>query len=657
MAYDYSYPTYDMYGIAPEMYPQVTSPSAIPPMGTTSAVPASAVGMAAPAYGSDLYSPYGDIANIFASAGYLPENPSSSPLSAYDGQQGYQFVTNRNKMAGTKANPTGYVTADPNAQYRFVNLRGDDNVMYEGAGEEGLRNVYDLARQQSTDLGKKAYWSAERYDPATESWVSVADDPRGGLKGAINKYGDVVLPALGALAMAIPGFQPLGALGLTAGSAGGIAAGSALGSIASSAAQGRGLGSTLGRALLSGATAYGGAQLAPAISGALSAPTSAATNTATSEVAKAAISEGAKQALGQVAPQIIGDTMILTGAREAAKAALPAVVGGVLGGAGSGALSKLPAIGSKEPNPDTLVVTGPRPLTPFEQAFSDLLPTVAPTPASSQTTANPEDTLVVTGERLPTASTEAATGALTTALTPTQTSTTANPDDPIVVTGERADPVVDKLAAAGIPATVAGGAAVNALTSTQAPTEQAATEKPAGTPSTLEEISTWLDRAGLVSSILGPLAEAIAGGGKGGGGNRNINAAGLGGLNPVFGAQLPAANMPAMQPRTMPQQDWNRYAFGPEQSFFTNVPQRLAKGGLAHSDGRSDDVPAMLSRGEYVIDAETMALLGNGDPFAGADKMDEWRVNVRKHKGRQLMKGGISPDAKMPNQYMGGGRV
>jgi hypothetical protein len=102
--------------------------------------------------------------------------------------------------------------------------------------------------------------------------------------------------------------------------------------------------------------------------------------------------------------------------------------------------------------------------------------------------------------------------------------------------------------------------------------------------------------------------------------------------------------------------DWNRYGMGPERSFFTDVPQRLARGGSV-SHGRSDDVPALLSHGEYVIDAETMALLGNGDPDAGADMMDSWRVNVRKHKGRELSKGQISPNAKMPEQYMGGGRT
>lgn len=39
-------------------------------------------------------------------------------------------------------------------------------------------------------------------------------------------------------------------------------------------------------------------------------------------------------------------------------------------------------------------------------------------------------------------------------------------------------------------------------------------------------------------------------------------------------------------------------------------------------NGRSDDIPAMLSRDEYVLPAHFMAALGDGSPDAGADMMD-----------------------------------
>ena len=73
--------------------------------------------------------------------------------------------------------------------------------------------------------------------------------------------------------------------------------------------------------------------------------------------------------------------------------------------------------------------------------------------------------------------------------------------------------------------------------------------------------------------------------------------------------------------------------------------------------GRSDDIPAVLSDGEYVIDAETVALLGDGSNKAGAKKLDELRIKVRKHKGRKLAKGRFSANAKRPEAYLSGGRI
>jgi hypothetical protein len=73
-------------------------------------------------------------------------------------------------------------------------------------------------------------------------------------------------------------------------------------------------------------------------------------------------------------------------------------------------------------------------------------------------------------------------------------------------------------------------------------------------------------------------------------------------------------------------------------------------------DGRADKVPALLSNKEYVMDAETVSMLGNGDPDHGAKKLDQLRENLRKHKGGALSRGKISPDAKDPAAYMTGGR-
>lgn len=68
--------------------------------------------------------------------------------------------------------------------------------------------------------------------------------------------------------------------------------------------------------------------------------------------------------------------------------------------------------------------------------------------------------------------------------------------------------------------------------------------------------------------------------------------------------------------------------------------------------GRADNIDAKLSENEYVIDAETMALLGDGNPDAGAQKMDEFRESVRRHKGKYLTHGKISPNALDPMSYI-----
>ena len=71
-------------------------------------------------------------------------------------------------------------------------------------------------------------------------------------------------------------------------------------------------------------------------------------------------------------------------------------------------------------------------------------------------------------------------------------------------------------------------------------------------------------------------------------------------------------------------------------------------------DGRSDHVEARLSPGEFVVDAESVSMLGNGDNAAGARKLEEMRRGVRKQKGKALVKGKFSPDAKSPESYMRG---
>lgn len=73
------------------------------------------------------------------------------------------------------------------------------------------------------------------------------------------------------------------------------------------------------------------------------------------------------------------------------------------------------------------------------------------------------------------------------------------------------------------------------------------------------------------------------------------------------------------------------------------------------ANGRADNIPAQLSENEYVIDAETVALLGDGNPDEGARKLDEMRAAIRAHKGAALAQGEISEDALPALEYCGGG--
>ena len=63
---------------------------------------------------------------------------------------------------------------------------------------------------------------------------------------------------------------------------------------------------------------------------------------------------------------------------------------------------------------------------------------------------------------------------------------------------------------------------------------------------------------------------------------------------------------------------------------------------------------AYLSDGEYVIDAETVSMLGDGSNKAGAEVLNDMRKSIRKHKGSNLVNGEFSDDAMSPLEYMRG---
>jgi hypothetical protein len=174
--------------------------------------------------------------------------------------------------------------------------------------------------------------------------------------------------------------------------------------------------------------------------------------------------------------------------------------------------------------------------------------------------------------------------------------------------------------------------------------------------------------------------------GAGGSGTKPTTPGG-GVTTPSLGGALPKYTLSRQQLR--PDIDYFTYGTRPEAKFFeygmqlekpepppagvkppSEEEKPMAVGGLTgYADGgsnesryvdgpgsgREDKIPALLSDGEYVIDAETLALLGDGSTKEGARRMDQFRANIRQHKGRALSRGRISPNAKSPDKYMGGG--
>jgi hypothetical protein len=90
--------------------------------------------------------------------------------------------------------------------------------------------------------------------------------------------------------------------------------------------------------------------------------------------------------------------------------------------------------------------------------------------------------------------------------------------------------------------------------------------------------------------------------------------------------------------------------------YITHRARGGALNALAHGggSGRADTIHAKLSDGEYVMDAETVALLGDGSTKEGARRLDEMRKKLRMQKGKTLAKGSFSPAAKSPLAYLKG---
>ena len=124
--------------------------------------------------------------------------------------------------------------------------------------------------------------------------------------------------------------------------------------------------------------------------------------------------------------------------------------------------------------------------------------------------------------------------------------------------------------------------------------------------------------------------------------------------------------MPQMPPQQMPQQMPQQPMQKPPGlrsgglPAWSNVPLtqgrlNFRQGAAVHGagDGQSDDIPAMLADGEYVIDADTVAQIGNGSTKAGAAALDKFRENIRSHK-RAAPVNQIPPKTRALTSYLKG---
>ena len=512
------------------------------------------------------------------------------------------------------------------------------NVLFSGEGPEAALEAVKFAQNLSDTKGKNASWDIQQGERTINPdgsvgglrWVSGPSDAREGM-GVVGDLASFALPIAAAIATAGMSIPAQMAAAAAAGGIGGVMAGK----------------DPLKQALLSGATAgiMAGSGANEAISGALGKVGGTVAGKTAEELGKQAAAEA-------------GEQIVVTGLSKALQGAGSAIGNTLLSEGVKGGLSgvtgyKTPSeqfLEQQTPVDDTIVVSGDRFASGSGLPFAAAVPVPINAMLSGELAAAQQTPAEKTAEEI-----EAE-------------------QNPIVVEGNVPTVTPD----VGLGSALAGlPAVIGALPTDPALATEAAPEKKLG-------LEDYLRLAGLASGVIG----GAAGGNTG---QTGTYTRGGGSLNPIFSAKLPAAGGlgtigATRTARPMGDQDWLTYGTRPELNFFdyssptgpapitTPIPNeprgpsmyvpednRFAKGGRTKfavngpGTGRSDDIPAVLSDGEYVIDAETVALLGDGSSKAGAKKLDELRVKVRKHKGQKLAKGRFSANAKKPEAYLSGG--
>ena len=659
------------FGVLPQATPQPSAFEVAPIMDTPrqAAVMPMTTEAVAPNYLGGLGLSDADLASLYAlsSSGNFNQGNYGSDFGSLDNVYGMNFGSDLGSGGSggslfkvnpylqtlqaplsDKGNPTAYggggiEVKSPTQTFRLLD-KNTGQVVYEGVGYEGAQEAIDRASALTAKEGAKAQWQIQTPNSQQASGYStVANEKR-----SQSTLGDIASVAL-----------PVGMALLTGGLS--LPAQMAAAGIAGAAGAGLAGKDPAKAGLISAATAglMGGTGANAAIGRAVGSIGGPLAAKATEEVAKTAAEKAAEQ-------------IVVTALSKAAQGAGSAIGNTLLSQGIKGGLSE---------------ITGYK--TPAQKFAEQPVPETVQPPL--------DDAIVVSGSRLRPAVPNYG-GALAGVVSPIATeflpksvlpeplpSEPAPTDDTIVVTGNLPTKTPSVIAGieTALPAITQG-----ALTAAQT----------GGAP---DDKLTAKDAANYLR--LASLAAGLIGGGGGGGGGGGV--AGSQAINPIFSAKLPtpgvggAFKVGGLDYTTPPARsaaDMYRYAMGPAMDIRAGTDLSKATSpyagygpgtlgeetfkrvtGMAHGGsmgyargssrdsfavegpgtGRSDDIPAVLSDGEYVIDAETVALLGDGSSKAGAKKLDEMRVKVRKHKGRNLAKGKFSVNAKRPEKYLSGGRT
>jgi hypothetical protein len=142
----------------------------------------------------------------------------------------------------------------------------------------------------------------------------------------------------------------------------------------------------------------------------------------------------------------------------------------------------------------------------------------------------------------------------------------------------------------------------------------------------------------------------------------NFNPTAQAAANKYFNTPLQRRGQQAASSMQSPLVSGRRYAKGGDVEGIDvddNNPTFHSQGALSlvqgPGGGQDDLIPARLGRGEYVFDADAVASLGDGSNERGAELLDKWREELRKHK-RSAPPSKIPPKSKAPAAYMKGGK-